>query len=131
MSSCKNVLMINQSTTAYVNRFFWILLQYSYLPWIFSEFTVTINVNGILDASGNPLGIAATTLTKVLFLLANWPTAAYLSWSTLLGTLLIESLSLQLKKVRQLIDISIHTVSMVFPLPKAYLILEEICFRIL
>lgn len=65
MSSRDDVLIINQSTAADVNRFLGVLLQDCDLPWIFTEFTVTIDVHWIFDATVDALSVADAALSKV------------------------------------------------------------------
>jgi hypothetical protein len=58
--------MIDECSSAYVNRFFGILFQDSRLPGIFSEFTISVDVRRCLDTSINSLGVSGTALSSVL-----------------------------------------------------------------
>lgn len=98
MGGRDDVLMIDESATANINRFLWILLQNRYLPWILSEFTVTIDVNGCLNATSNSISVSATALS-CLGLDGGGTggtTAAHMSGTTLLRYLIV---GLTLKKI--------------------------------
>lgn len=94
MSSGDDVLIVDQSTSTDVNRFLGILLQDGDLPWVFTEFTVPIDVDWILDATIDALGVAKTTLAQIgmgrlLRRTVSWTTTANAaSWALLLLLLL-------------------------------------------
>lgn len=56
---------INKSSTAYINTFFWILLQDSDLPRIFPKFTVAVSIHWVLDSAVDSLSMASTALFAV------------------------------------------------------------------
>lgn len=66
MGCCDDVIGINQSSTANVDGFLWVLLQDSCLPWIFSKFRVTVNVRRILDSSVDALSVSDSTTFDLL-----------------------------------------------------------------
>lgn len=80
MGSGDDVLGIDQGATAGVDRFLGILLQNGHVPGIFAELTVTVDIDGILDATGNAGSVAGTTTTQLLGrgLWTQWATAANL-----------------------------------------------------
>jgi len=57
MGSGDNVLGIDESTTAGVDRLLGVLLQNGHMPWVLAELTVSIHVDGVLDATGDSGGV--------------------------------------------------------------------------
>lgn len=80
MGSGDDVLGIDKGATASVDRFLGILLQNGHMPGIFAKLTVTINVDGVLDAASDAGSIADTTTSQLLgrSLWTQWATAANL-----------------------------------------------------
>lgn len=78
MGSGNDVLGIDERATAGVDRLLGILLQNGHMPGILAELTVSINVDGILDATGDTSGVPHSTTTKLLgrSLGTQWTTAA-------------------------------------------------------
>lgn len=80
MGSGDDVLGIDEGATAGIDGFLGILLQNGHMPGIFAELTVTININGILDAASDAGSVADTTTSQLLgrSLWTQWATAANL-----------------------------------------------------
>lgn len=72
------MLGINESAAAGIDRFLGILLQDGHMPGILAEFTVAIDVNGVLNATSDAGSIPDTTTSQLLrrSLRAQWTTAA-------------------------------------------------------
>lgn len=66
MGSGDDVLGVDEGTTAGVNRLLGVLLQDGHMPGILAELTVSINVNGILDATGDASGVPHATTAELL-----------------------------------------------------------------
>lgn len=85
-----DVLIVDQSTSADVNRFLGVLLQDGNLPWVFTELAVTVDVDRILDATVDALRVADATLAQVgvgrlLWRAVSWTTTANAAgWALLL-----------------------------------------------
>lgn len=98
MRSGDDVLIVNQCSAADVNRFLWVLLKDGNLPWVLPEFTITIDVHWILDATIDTLSAACSTSAQVSvrrwLWTIRWATAADLSRGTLLWTSSVVCLSL-------------------------------------
>lgn len=95
MGSGDDVLGIDEGATAGIDRFLGILLQNGHMPGIFTELTVTINIDGILDAASDARSVADTTTSQLLgrSLRTQWATAANLvdAAGLLYGTVAIVS----------------------------------------
>lgn len=120
VSRSDDVIGVDQSSSAHVDRLLRVLLQDGRLPRILSELAVAIDVRWILDSTVDSLGVSDAALLEstaallverrlvdALLLLLVWHavwllSAADGSWSALLRRLLVESLSLlKFKKVQQ------------------------------
>lgn len=105
VSSCENMVAIDQCAATNVNGFLGIFLQNGHLPWIFAKFAVTIDIHWILDTTGNAVRVSAATLSWLLLMtelrwwwwkrLSDWSTTAHLLRSTLLRNR-VEWLTLQM-----------------------------------
>lgn len=74
-----DVLGINESAAASIDRFLGILLEDGHMPGILAELTVTIDIDGILDAARDAGGIPYATTSQLLLgrtLGAQWTTTA-------------------------------------------------------
>jgi len=65
MGSGDNVLGIDESTTAGVDRLLGVLLQNGHMPGVLAELTVSIHVDGVLDAAGDSGGVPHSTTTEL------------------------------------------------------------------
>lgn len=65
VSRCHDVLAIYKRASANVDGFLRIFLKNSRLPWVFSEFTVTVHIGRSLNSSVDALRVPDTTLTFV------------------------------------------------------------------
>lgn len=73
------MLGVDEGATAGVDRLLGILLQYGHMPGIFTEFTVAIDINWILDATCYAGSVPYTTTSQLLLrwcLWAQWAAAA-------------------------------------------------------
>jgi len=66
MGSGDNVLGIDEGATAGVDRLLGVLLQNGHMPGVLAELTVSIHVDGVLDATGDTGGVPHSTATELL-----------------------------------------------------------------
>lgn len=66
MGSGDDVLGIDEGATAGVNRFLGVLLQDGHMPGILAELTVSIDVNRVLDATGDASSVPHATASELL-----------------------------------------------------------------
>lgn len=97
MSRSNNVQRINEGATADVDALFGVFFQDGYLPRVFTEFRVTIHINGVFDTTVNALRMSGTTSVLVCSwgLGSEGSATANVTGSTSLGSSSVISLTLQ------------------------------------
>lgn len=100
MGSGYNMQMINECSSADIDRFLGVLLENGHLPWVLSELTVSIHIHWVLYPAVDSLRVAATTLTSVSTsgnLRPVGPATTHMTRATLLLLLTLSQESLTLK----------------------------------